>query len=240
MNTKRGSTMTNTEALLSQYGVSFSEARNFIYNNLDNPLTIYDTAAQFNVTYDMLAELYGQEVTGAEVKNFFSSHSLPTSNNTPNTGQIAAANLKDKLAALDAGELTSLNEALADFNSFYSLITEFNQDTSGQALPSLEGLGLETLFTTLLSTLTSEGLSGVDLSGINVNLPNVNLDNVGAVLGSDADIIALTKALTGNDASSTLQDFITKLAGATDTILPPNLNEASLSGIPEIATNDFI
>jgi hypothetical protein len=240
MNTKRGSTMTNTEALLSQYGVSFSEARNFIYSNLDNPLTIYDTAAQFNVTYDILAELYGQEVTGAEVKNFFSSHSLPTNNNTPNTGQIAAVNLKDKLAALNAGELTSLNEALADFNSFYSLITEFNQDTSGQALPSLEGLGLETLFTTLLSTLTSEGISGVDLSGINVNLPNVNLDNVGAVLGSDADIIALTKALTGNDASSTLQDFITKLAGATDTILPPNLNEASLSGIPEIATNDFI
>ena len=243
--------MTNTEALLSQYGVSFSDARAFIYSNLDNPLVIYDTAAQFNVTYDMLAELYGQQVTGAVVREFFSSYNLTTSNDTPDTGQVAttthasdaAANLTQEVGALNLSDLSSMEELLAGFDSYSKLITEFTQDTAGQATPSLDGLGLENMFIALFGALSQLGLSGEDLSALDpasVNLPNVDLSKLGSALGSEADIIALVNNLTGNDANSALQDLITALAGAVDTSIPLNANEAALTGIPNIAANDFI
>ena len=246
--------MTNTEALLAQYSVTLSDARDFIYSNLNNPELIYQTAGKFGVTFDMLAELYGQSVTGEVVKSFFLANGMTANNDTPDYDQNyfnpittpvptgneqLTANLQKALGDLNAGNITSLDEALADFNSFYSLITEYT--STGQALPSLEGLGLEGLFTALLSTLTFEGLSGIDVSALNVNLPNVNLANVGAVLGSEADILALTSALTSNDASNALQDFITKLADATGAPIPQlAAEEATLTGTANAPIIDFI
>lgn len=58
---------------LSKYNVSISEARKFIIDNLGNLHTILNTAKQYGVTNEMLAEIYGG-VNSHDVRNFFTSN----------------------------------------------------------------------------------------------------------------------------------------------------------------------
>ncbi len=73
----------STLNLLSQLGVSFEEARNFIHDNVSQPDYIYQTAGRFNITFDMIADLYGDGVTGDDVKGFFKLNGMSVENDTP-------------------------------------------------------------------------------------------------------------------------------------------------------------
>jgi hypothetical protein len=55
---------------LAKYGVSVAQAREFIVANLNSPTVIYNTAKQYGVTNQMLAEIYGG-VTANDVRSFF-------------------------------------------------------------------------------------------------------------------------------------------------------------------------
>jgi hypothetical protein len=57
---------------LAQYGVSVAQAREFIVANLSAPQVIYNTAKQYGVTHEMLAEIYGG-VSSNDVRSFFSN-----------------------------------------------------------------------------------------------------------------------------------------------------------------------
>lgn len=65
--------MSQTTEHLKKYGVSFDDAKKFVYDNLGNPALIYEVSIQFGVTSSMLAELYGQGVNAAVVEQFFSA-----------------------------------------------------------------------------------------------------------------------------------------------------------------------
>lgn len=58
---------------LAQYNVTFQQARDFVYANLNNPAQIFSVAKQYGVTNAMLAEIYGQGVSAADVRWFFGS-----------------------------------------------------------------------------------------------------------------------------------------------------------------------
>lgn len=65
--------------LLSQYGISVHQARSWIMSNLSTPQTIFETARQFGITSNMLAEILEPEVPGVNasmVESFFTSHGL--------------------------------------------------------------------------------------------------------------------------------------------------------------------
>lgn len=57
---------------LAKFRVTVAEARNFIVANMQRPADIFNTAKQFGVTNEMLAEIYGG-VTKQDVINFFDS-----------------------------------------------------------------------------------------------------------------------------------------------------------------------
>ena len=73
----------SAEQHLAQYGVTVEQARQFIHGNLQNPETIYQVAAQYGVTFDMLAEIYGENANGEIVKSFFNGLGMVTSDDTP-------------------------------------------------------------------------------------------------------------------------------------------------------------
>ena len=75
--------MTDLQQRLSSIGVTFEEARAFVYKHLSNPQKIYHTASFHGVSYDMLAELYGQGVSVFEVKEFFFTHGFDVYGNVP-------------------------------------------------------------------------------------------------------------------------------------------------------------
>ena len=66
-----------TQEYLSKYGVTLEEARDFVMNNLDHLDVVYNTAKEFGVNNDMLADIVSSDfpgVTGKIVNNFFNQH----------------------------------------------------------------------------------------------------------------------------------------------------------------------
>ncbi len=59
---------------LAKYGVSIEDARGFIMNHLDSPLTIFNAAKLYGVTNEMLGEIIG--VSTDAVKNFWGGFGL--------------------------------------------------------------------------------------------------------------------------------------------------------------------
>ncbi|WP_417551909.1 hypothetical protein [Marinomonas fungiae] len=92
-NSQNQSTLTQTdiEEHLSQFGVSFHDARQFIQDNTDSPSAIYHAAAQLGLSFDMIAGLYGDNVSIEDVKSFFRSQSLDISG----TGPVESGNNDD-------------------------------------------------------------------------------------------------------------------------------------------------
>lgn len=65
--------------LLAKYAISVDDARDWIMAHLDSPHTIFNTAREFGISSDMLAELVAPVVPGATadmVESFFSSYGL--------------------------------------------------------------------------------------------------------------------------------------------------------------------
>lgn len=86
----------NATQHLSQYGVSFQQARDFVYANLNQPAIIYQVALDHGVTSAMLAEIYGQGVSAAVVENFFDGQGLDGSRlSAPNANGWDSVNLEE-------------------------------------------------------------------------------------------------------------------------------------------------
>ena len=71
------------EQHLAKFGVTVDQARQFIQSNLDSPETIYQVAAQYEVTFDMLAGIYSDDIDGNIVKSFFNNLGMVTTDDAP-------------------------------------------------------------------------------------------------------------------------------------------------------------
>lgn len=91
--------MSGVSDLLDQYGITFDEGRAFIYAFLSSPKTIYDTAGKYGVTFEMLGELYGQNVSTDDVKAFFSAQGFDASSDTPVSSVSYSSSLSSLLSA---------------------------------------------------------------------------------------------------------------------------------------------
>ena len=66
-----------TQEYLAKYGVSIEEARDFVMSNLDHLDIVYNTAKEYGVNNDMLADIVSSDfpgVTGKTVNDFFNQH----------------------------------------------------------------------------------------------------------------------------------------------------------------------
>lgn len=71
--------MSLAQSHLAAKGVTLKEAYEFVVANLATPQVIFDVAKQYGVTNAMLAEIANvgmQNVSAADVRNFFSSHNM--------------------------------------------------------------------------------------------------------------------------------------------------------------------
>ena len=71
---RREETMLETHSTLGQVGVSWDQARHFVFENLDAPGEIHAAASDVGLNSEMLASLVG--VQQQEVADYFSSHGL--------------------------------------------------------------------------------------------------------------------------------------------------------------------
>lgn len=116
---------------LAQYGVSFQQARDFIHSNLNSPQVIYNVAAQYGVTFDMLGELYADNVTGSTVKSFFESLDLglDTSNDAPTVTASIPTPIEMPDLSID-GLLNLSDEVLITGYDWDSLISDYQEALS--------------------------------------------------------------------------------------------------------------
>ena len=68
---------------VSQYDLSYLEAQDLVYSNITDPELMYETMASYQISFAMIAVLYGNGITEAHVKNFFSSNGLDVTTNSP-------------------------------------------------------------------------------------------------------------------------------------------------------------
>ncbi|MCZ2721355.1 hypothetical protein O1D97_06755 [Marinomonas sp. 15G1-11] len=105
-----------TQNLLAKHGVSFEAARSFIYSNVSQPSIIYQTAAQFGITFDMLADLYGQGTTGEVVKGFFHQQGMSIDGDAPVQTPAPAPSNDVSQGTIDL--LSSLGVSLEEARAF--------------------------------------------------------------------------------------------------------------------------
>lgn len=101
--------MSDATDLLASYGLSFSQGRDFVYANLSNPQTIYDTALAYGVTFSMLAELYGQGVSEADVIGFFNALGFNTSDSRLLGTDVGSLNLAAQSSAVSGVSVLASN-----------------------------------------------------------------------------------------------------------------------------------
>lgn len=118
--------MSGVRALLADLGVTFEEARGFIYDNIANPQLIYNTASYYGVSYEMLAELYGQNVVVSQVKEFFYTQGFDAYGNVPYgaiggvvSQAVAAQTFKQPALASDVSASPQLVNALLSDSDYW-------------------------------------------------------------------------------------------------------------------------
>ena len=77
---------------LAQYGVSIQQAHDFIFANLNQPAVIFNTAHQFGVTNEMLAEIVGGGYGASDVRAWFAGQGFNASLLDPSTGNNGGNN----------------------------------------------------------------------------------------------------------------------------------------------------
>lgn len=136
--------MSDVYEQLALYGISFDDAKSFVYDNIGFPKVIYDAAATYDITFGMLAELYGQGVTEAQVKAFFSSHDLDISTPQPLVNlslptKLAAFSVEDVSVSSIATEETPYVDALISGESWTGNRILYSFPTSIPSSHFLEG-----------------------------------------------------------------------------------------------------
>jgi hypothetical protein len=148
---------------LAKYGVSVAQAREFIVANLNSPTVIYNTAKQYGVTNQMLAEIYGG-VTANDVRSFFNQLGL------------AAADLDSKVLMAPAPQVSANTVDFSANNKFF----KFNDETgvlSTEAIRQMvldSGVTLDKYYRSFDLKKMVGGADGIDAKDF---LGKVPLDN---------------------------------------------------------------
>jgi len=124
----------SAETHLAKFGVTVQQASDFIFSHTDQPEIIFDKAAEFAVTTEMLNEITG--VSTEVIHNFFSKIGL-------DTGQL------DQTGIL-------INADLGDFDALVSL----NERAGLLSNESLRGVVQEALLQSSIDTLTYDAVFG--------------------------------------------------------------------------------
>lgn len=66
----------SAESHLASLGITIQQANDFILSHIDEPLNIFNTAKQFNVTTSMLSEITGFSIN--DIREYFASFGLDT------------------------------------------------------------------------------------------------------------------------------------------------------------------
>ncbi|SBS25797.1 hypothetical protein MAQ5080_00368 [Marinomonas aquimarina] len=125
------------QELLQQYGISLAEARQFLIDNIGTPETIYNIAAQYNITFAMLADIYGDDsIDGDAVKSFFSVQGFDTSLDVPTLEDSSQDDIPvnlDSILVLDPNAFGTDNwdQILTEYQSS---IENFDWGTFGEEL----------------------------------------------------------------------------------------------------------
>lgn len=125
------------QELLQQYGISLAEARQFLLDNIGSPETIYNLAAQYNITFAMLADIYGDDsIDGDAVKSFFSVQGFDTSLDVPTIEDSSQDDIPvnlDSILVLDPNtfETDNWDQILTEYQS---TIENFDWSTFGEEL----------------------------------------------------------------------------------------------------------
>lgn len=132
--------------LLSQLGVSFDDARDFIYDNVDQPEYIYQIAGKFGITFDMIADLYGNDVTGADVKGFFKLNGMSVENDTPEYTPDVFSELPEPDAEDESEEDESTQDSDVSGGGFDLSDLGLDDNWLETLQNQLDGLNLDDLF----------------------------------------------------------------------------------------------
>ena len=127
---------------LAQYNISVEQARAYIVANLENLTAIYTQSISYNITADMLAEIYGG-VSANDVVDFFNLNGLDgnalTGNDTPVTIKI-----KNELT-IDDTDLGKIVFGATDYaglsNSAASLLTGLDDFRVDARFSEIDGAG---------------------------------------------------------------------------------------------------
>lgn len=145
--------MSETTQQLAQYGITVEEARSFVYSNLNSPQTIYQVAAQYNVNFAMLADIYGQGVSQNDVKGFFQAKGMVANQAAPVWDEDYKNGDYDTMYGrpeLDIDEVLGLTEeqiANSDWNTvinqYISALNSYNWTEWGGVASALENIDWE-------------------------------------------------------------------------------------------------
>ncbi|MBJ7551518.1 hypothetical protein [Marinomonas ostreistagni] len=158
------------EQHLAKFGVTVDQAHQFIQGNLDSPETIYQVAAQYEVTFDMLAEIYSDDIDGDIVRSFFSDLGMVTSDDAPLWDDDYEDGDYDVMFGrldLDLDDLLELEDediAASDWDSLFDdyleALSNFDWDAWGdsiaEALANFDWSSWTTQMTTLANTYASD------------------------------------------------------------------------------------
>lgn len=114
------------EELLAQYNISLNEARQFLIDNIGTPQTIYSVAAQYNISFAMLAEIYGDDsIDGDAVKSFFSVQGFDTTSDTPSEESSDDDSSSDDSISLDLDSILTLDVTSIDAEGWDQILAEY-------------------------------------------------------------------------------------------------------------------
>lgn len=148
--------------LLSQYGITVPQASNWIQANVGNPGLVYNTALQYGVTSNMLAEIVSPWVPGASaslVEGFFDSKGFNGSALGGGSGSTGNEILPSDLAGL--ASLLTLN------NNQGALSTE---SLRAQVLSALE---VDAWYDELFSPSVYQGAADGSFTGEDLGNPSL-------------------------------------------------------------------
>jgi len=234
----------NTTQHLAQYGVSFQQARDFVYANLASPALIYQVALAHGVTSAMLAELYGQGVSAAVVEDFFDSLGL-------DGGRLSESVTNDwDSVNLDEIDWSAIEESLLKLSALYRPF-ETDGVLSAGALTSriLKQVSQDSFNAFMETSSMDENKDGI-VTADEAEVPGMlsfaaTVDNgaahtygllIRALTGLDATEAQALEALIQKGPGSTLQQTQDILTNYMDTLVQALLTPAE----PHVISNDEV
>ncbi|MFZ1711721.1 MAG: hypothetical protein WAT53_01485, partial [Nitrosomonas sp.] len=226
-------------------GISISEARDFIFANVDQPGIIFNKAAEFGITTEMLSEITGY--SSAVISGYLASFGLDTKlldevkiliNSDPgdlsylidfndHTGVLSTASLRDQVKALlkNPGDYDSFFEPVFFYQNKDNVYTPDELGVSHLGNVPANSESLESIFFGTLINITNS-LDAIELKRI-IDFPPLDLNNLNDFIAIVADALSDPAATPYSDEF--LVDFTVQ--NAVDEIEEYWAGDSSLVGI---------